>query len=126
MATPADREKLKRELASSREAMTAYVTALGHDLDFGAKLKRGVQRNPWAWYAAAGILGLLLSKIPPLRRTVVVKGPRRKSDAPKEAGKAAIVVSLLKFALDFAKPALVRWLRDRYLGKRAGSPAAPV
>lgn len=106
--------------------MTIYMAALGHDLDFAAKLKRGVRGNPWAWYAAAGILGLLLSKIPPLRRTVVVKGPRRRSEAPREAGKAAIVLSVLKFVLDFAKPALVRWLKDRYLGRRAASPATPV
>jgi hypothetical protein len=103
--------------------MTGYVTALRHDLDFGAKLKRGVRNNPLAWYAAAGLIGLLLSKIPPLRQKVVVKGPKLRSEAPQEAGKAAIAVTVLKFVLDFAKPALLRWLKDRFL--KTGQPRNP-
>jgi hypothetical protein len=116
MATPVDREKLKIELGSSREGMTAYVAALRHDLDFGSKLKRGVRDNPLAWYTAAGVLGLLLSKIPPIQRKVIVKGPKLRAGASEEAGKAAITVTILKFALDFAKPALLRWFKARFLG----------
>jgi hypothetical protein len=113
MAAPVDRERLKIELASSREGTAAYVAAVRHDLDMGAKVKRSVRNNPLAWYAAAGLLGLLLSRIPPARRKVVVKGPKLRSDA-QQAGKAAIGVTLLKFALDFAKPALLRWFQDRF------------
>ncbi len=105
--------------------MATYVSALRNDLDFGAKLKRGVRDNPWGWYAGAGIVGLLLSRIPSKRRKkVVIKGPQMHSDVPKEAGKAAILVTVLKFALDFAKPTLMRWLRDRYLGS-GRSPRTP-
>lgn len=111
-----DQQKLKTDLASSREAMTANVTALRHDLDFGAKLKRGVRSNPLVWYAGAGLLGLLLAKIPPFHRKVVVKGPKRRSEAPEEAGKMAMALTVLKFALDFAKPALLRWFKERYMG----------
>ena len=116
MATTNDREELKSELAAARGAVSVYATALRRDLDFGAKLKRSVQANPAAWFASAVLLGLLLSRIPPTRRKVVVKGPKLRSDAPKEAGKAAIALTLVKFALDSAKPALFRWLRNRYLG----------
>ena len=121
MATTDDREELKTELAASRSAMRVYATALRRDLDFGAKLKRSVRDNPTTWFAGAGLLGLLLSKIPPTRRKVVVKGPKLRSDAPKEAGKAAIALTILKFALDFAKPALLRWFKQRYLGATRSS-----
>jgi hypothetical protein len=121
MAAPADHKKLKGDLASSREALTTYVGALRQDVDFGAKLKRAVQNNPFAWYAAAAMLGLLLSRIPPVarRRVVAVKKSRR--DSPGEAGYAAVALTALKFALDFAKPALLRWFKDRYLGTRLSS-----
>ena len=116
MAAPLDHQTLKNDLARSREAMTVYVAALGHDLDVGAKLKHSVKNSPLAWSAAAGVIGLLLSKIPPLRSKVVVQGPKPRKEAPRQAGLAALAVTLLKFALDFAKPALLRWLKERYLG----------
>lgn len=121
MAAPVDREKLKADLTSSREATTAYVAALRHDLDLGARLKQGVLNNPLAWYAAAGLLGLLLSRVPPMGRKVVVKGPRLRADATEKTGKAAMAVAIAKFAIDFAKPALLRWLKNRLL-KPAASP----
>jgi hypothetical protein len=107
---------MSAELASSRQAMEAYLSALRQDLNVGDRLKRNFRRNPSAWYAGAVVFGLLLSKIPPLRRDVVIKGPKLRNDAPKEAGKAALVVTLLKFALDFAKPGLIRWFKEKYLG----------
>lgn len=121
MATPAYRKKLSRDLESSREAMTAYVTALRHDLNFVARLKRSVGQNPLAWYAGAAVLGLLLSKIPPFRRKVVVQGPKLHSDAPKEAGSAALIVTVLKFALDLAKPALLRGFKEWMSRRRPGT-----
>ncbi|MEO8350585.1 MAG: hypothetical protein ABI680_02570 [Chthoniobacteraceae bacterium] len=127
MATPIDRKALKSELALSREAMTAYVAAVRYDLDLGAKLKRGVRANPLVWYAAASVIGFLLSKSPPLYRKVVVKGPKLpklSSDAPEKAGKAAVVVTLLKFGLDFAKPTLLRWFKDRFLGAKPSASAS--
>lgn len=120
MAPTVDCKRVRTELESSRDAMTAYAAALRHDLDLGSKLKRGVRNHPLGWYAAAGVLGLLLSKIPPLHRRVVVKGPKLPGNAPEEAGLIALGIPVLKFALDFAKPALLRWFKDRFL--RTGRP----
>jgi hypothetical protein len=116
MASTNDCEKLKTELAASRSAMSVYAKALRQDLDFGAKLKRSVRNNRVVWLVGAGLLGLLLSKIPSARRKVVVKGPKLRSDAPKEAGRAAIALTILKFALDFARPVMMQWFKNRYAG----------
>lgn len=116
MAAPANHEKLKSDLASSREALAAYVGALRQDFDYGAKLKRAVRNNPLVWYAGAALVGLVLSRVPPgtRRRTMKLKSSRPERSSP--AGYTAMALTVLKFALDFAKPALLRWVKDRYLG----------
>ena len=121
MANLPDRKELIAELAASRAALSGYSTALRHDFDFGAKLKRNFRVHPAAWIGGAALLGLLLSKLLPARRKVVIHGPAMGSQPAANAGKAAIALTALKFALDFAKPALLRWLTDRYVS-RPGKP----
>lgn len=118
MADSADQKRLTVELAAARGRMTGYVEALRHDLDFGARLKSGVAGNRIAWFAGAVVIGLLLSRIPPTRRKVVVKGPAFRSNQREKAGKAAMLLTVLKFGLDFAKPALVAWTKQRFFSGR--------
>ena len=118
MANPPDRKALIAELAASRDALTAYTTAIRHDLDFGAKLNRSFRGNQTAWLGGAALLGLLLSKVLPNRRKVVSHTP------VAEAGKAALLLTVLKFGLNFAKPALFEWMKERWLNRSAKRSAA--
>lgn len=112
-----DRKKaLIHDLTESRQELVGYGEAFRHDLDFGAKVKRGVRANPAACFGGAALLGLLLSKLSPSRSKVVVKGPTFRGDQTKQAGKAALLLTVLKFGLDLAKPSLMAWVRDRALG----------
>lgn len=113
MADQARKQVLTADLAAARERFSGYVSALRHDLDVGSRLKSGVSSNPIAWFGGAAVVGLLLSKIPPARRKVVVKGPAIRNDSAEKAGKAAFLLTALKFALDFAKPALISWAKQR-------------
>ena len=119
MADSTDKEKLASELAAARGRMSGYIAALRHDLDLGARLKSGVAKNPAAWFAGAAVIGLLLSRIPPTRRKVVVKGPMFRGKQTEKAGKAAVLLTVLKFGLDFAKPALTAWVKQRFFSDRA-------
>ncbi|MEO6740890.1 MAG: hypothetical protein ABIP20_11595 [Chthoniobacteraceae bacterium] len=118
MANPPDHKALIAELAASRDSLTAYTTAIRHDLDFGAKVTRSFHGNQTAWLGGAALLGLLLSKLLPARRKVVIPTP------VAEVGKAAFALTALKFALNFAKPALFGWMRDRWLNRAAKRSAA--
>lgn len=118
MANPPDRKALIAELAASRAALTGYTTALRHDVAFGAKLKRSFHANRTAWLGGAAVFGLLLSRLPGSRRKVVIHAPAA------GAGKAAFALTALKVGLDFAKPALLRWLKDRWLSRSGARPAA--
>jgi len=115
MAESIDRKKLIAELAAARDTLTGYSTALRHDLDFGANLKRSLRVNPTAWFGGAALCGLLLSRLPPLRRKAVAKGPIFDRRQTEQAGKAAFALTALKIAFDFAKPAIFRWFQERYL-----------
>jgi hypothetical protein len=112
MAETTDKQELAAELARARGKMTGYATAIRRDMDVGARLKTSVLRSPSAWYAGAAVIGLLLSKIPPMRRKVVVE-PHVSFPGQPKTGKLAMVFGLLKFAADFAKPALLFWSKRR-------------
>jgi len=117
MAESTDRKTLIAELANARDTLTGYTAALRHDMDFGANLKRRVRGNPTAWFGGAALFGLLLSRIPPLRRKPVVRGPIFARGQAEQAGKVAFGLTILKFVLDFARPTLLRWVKERYLNR---------
>ena len=117
MANATDKETLIDELAVARGELGGYTAALRHDLDIGARLKRTFRSHPATWFGGAALLGLLLSKALPRRGKVVIKRPAFSSKETAAAGKAAFALTALKFGLDFAKPVLLRWFRDRYLSR---------
>ena len=124
MADTTDKQTLAAELANARGRMTGYAADIRRDLDLGARLKASVARNSYAWYAGAAVLGLLLSKLPPMRRKGVVEMPAFLPSQARTAGKLGLVLGILKFAADFAKPALVLWSKRHFLSKRPSSQPA--
>lgn len=122
MALTPRKNELIADLATARAELGGYAHALKRDADVGAKLKRSVQANPAGWFGAAAVLGLLLSKVPPRRKKVVVKAPKFRKDEASNAGKAAILLAALKFAFDLGKPFLMRWVKNRFLATDAPWP----
>ena len=114
MADQSLKETLVNELAVSRAQFGVNKAELRDDLAFGRKLKRQLRQNPVPWFAGAAVLGLLLSKLSPMRRKVVVKPPKLRQTKAEDMGKAGIAVALLNFGLQLAKPTLLRILRDRF------------
>ncbi|MEO7318691.1 MAG: hypothetical protein ABIZ56_06860 [Chthoniobacteraceae bacterium] len=121
MANPTDKKTLIAELAAARGELRGYTTALRHDLDFGARLKRSVRSHPAVWFGGAAVLGLLLSRISPGRRKAAVPSSILRSPKTAQAGKAAFALTALKFAFDFARPALLRWIKERYMSPSRGA-----
>ena len=117
MANSTDKETLIAELAVARGELGGYTAALRHDLDLGARLKRAFRAHPATWFGGAALLGLLLSKALPRWRKEDIKRPAFREKKTAAAGKAAFALTALKFGLDFAKPVLLRWFKDHYLGR---------
>jgi hypothetical protein len=124
MADQALKQSLINELAVARSQFGVNKAELREDLAIGRKLKRQLRQNPVPWFAGAAVLGLLLSKLPPMRRKVVVKPPKIGKTKAEDVGKAGIAVALFNFALQMAKPTLMRMLRERFMSSfrsRTGS-----
>ena len=113
MADATRKQTLIADLASARTELVGYGQAIRHDLDLGSRVKRGVRSHPAAWFGGAALLGLLLSKIPRGRRKVLVKGQSFRQQDIRRSGTAALALTALKFALNFAKPALLKWVNGR-------------
>ena len=124
MADQTRKQTLTAELDTARTHLAGYMTALRHDLSVGARLKSGVARNPLAWFGAAAVIGLVLSRISLPGRKVVIKGPAIRNDQAAKAGKAAFVLTALKFGLDFAKPMIMTWIKNQMLNRKASRSAS--
>lgn len=123
MAHSAHKQTLIADLANARTELVGYGQALSHDLDVGAKLKRGLRENPAAWFGGAAVLGLLLSRITAPRRKVIVKSAGFRRSQTEQAGKAAFALTALKFGFDLVKPALFAWVKNRAFARQGSSKA---
>jgi hypothetical protein len=116
MVDPLRKDALSAELAAARDRLGSHALGLRRTLSPAEAVKRGVHHHPAAWFGGAVILGLALSLLPARSKKVKVE-PRLKGDrkeAASQAGKAALAVTVLKFALDLAKPSLMRLVRERF------------
>jgi hypothetical protein len=119
MADPARKQELIAELATARTHLVGSGQALRHDLDLPAKLKRGIQAKPAAWFGGAAVLGILLSAVRSRRRRVVIKNPGFRRSQAEQAGKAAFALTALKFGIELAKPALLAWVKKNAYSRKA-------
>ena len=115
MAEQRQIDSLRSQLGNARTETAEAVSALKMELDVPRRLKANFIRNRTAWLGGAAIVGLLFSKIPARTSRVVVKTRGSEKAAVDRAGKAAVGLTLLKFALDLAKPALMRWFMTRFV-----------
>ena len=117
MAEQPRKQSLTTEIETARAHLAACVSVLRKDLDVGTRVKARVARNPVAWLSGAAIVGLLLSMIPGSRRKVVVRESAGWNHQAEKAGKAAFLLTALKFGLNFAKPAIVTWVKKKILDR---------
>lgn len=107
--------ELIASLAAARSQVTSDWRVVRRELDLTTKAKRSFKRHPLPWLGGASILGLIVARLP--RRTkkesVPVMKVKHEEPAVEKAGKAGLLLGALKFAFDFAKPALTRWATQR-------------
>jgi hypothetical protein len=113
MADQALKQSVINELAIARSQFVQSKAELSDDLSVGQKLKRQLHCNPVPWFAGAAVVGLLLSKLPAMRKNTAVKPRKFPKPTPEEVGRAGIAVALLNFALQLAKPTLLKVISER-------------
>ena len=129
MAQEHRKAELIAELAEARARLSINTQALRRDLDLGTKARQAFKSSPLPWLGGAAVLGLIFSRAAFGRsrnKPVVV----RKSAQPvlEKTGKAALLLGLLKMALDLARPAITAWAKQRvtdYVATRYERTAPP-
>jgi len=108
MAHVDDKAALVARLDKARSRIAANSRELADDLNVPAKLKKSLQNHRGIWITAAALVGLVIVKIPPRTKKVVVdrKGKRQKEIEKVE--KAGLFMGAAKIAFDLAKPLLIR------------------
>jgi hypothetical protein len=114
MAQDEDKAELIAELARARAALASNAGALRHDLDFPTRAKKAFKRNPLLWLGAAAVIGLVIARLPGRPKKVVKVFPKEKEPALEKAGKAGLLLGVLKIVFDLARPALLKWVTQRF------------
>ena len=114
MAEDQRKAELTAELARSRARLAANFGALRRDLDFPARVKGAVMKNPAAWIGGATLFGILLAKLPARRKKAVVTVTGNGKPAKlARAGMTGLLLGALKIAFDLSRPALAKWAGRR-------------
>jgi hypothetical protein len=118
--------QLIARLARARAEASANTDAVREDLQIGEKLKENIGNNRGAWLSGAVLAGLVISKIPPrTKKVVVTSGKAGKVEKEIEAaGKAGLFLGALRMIFNLVQPFLVKWITRRLQGGPAG-PAYP-
>ncbi len=117
-----DKEKLLEELRLSRRAMSRDAAAVVEEINLASKLKKSVRTRPLAWLGGAAALGYILAG--PKTRVVTKPGKGNTANTSEKSRPGApvgfwgVVISLFKFALPLARPAL-----SAYAARRLGELA---
>ena len=75
-------------------------------MDFKARIRKNVARNPVAWLGGAVLLGLILSRLP--ARKAKVRFKKKGNVDVDTAAKTGLLMTVAKIAFDVSRPALVR------------------
>ena len=114
--TETDKTAILAELAAARARLSETGEGLRRQLDVASRAKESFREHRPAWLGGAALVGLVLSKIPARKKTVLIE--RATGKAVGAAGKLGVAWSVAKFAFDFAKP-----LITEFAGKHAGDIA---
>ena len=118
MAGPTETDKavILAELAAARVRLSETGGGLRRQLDVPTRAKESFREHRPAWLGGAALIGLVLSKIPARKKTVLIERATGKAiGAIGAAGKLGVVWSVAKFAFNFARP-----LISEFAGKHAG------
>lgn len=113
----ADQRKadLIRQLDRARSQAAANSRALQDDLQVGDRLKENIERNRGAWISGAVLTGLVISKIPPRTKSVIVapKSGQKAEETAAKAGFLGLAIAAAKVIFNFARPFLMKWVTRR-------------
>ena len=112
-------DELTAEIAGSRERVGRDLRGLRYELDFGGKFRRSFRKHSGSWLSVAGAVGTLIALAPMRKKKIYVDAKTgRKSN--KKLAETGAALAVLKIAADFARPAIMEFLKARLTGSGGG------
>jgi hypothetical protein len=112
MARREDRKaELIADLAAVRRRADRSTLAIRESLDVPARVRRSVSHNLFAWLGCAALLGVVVAKLPPRTRKVLVDqdGKRVRSNVAK----SGLLLTVATVAFNAARPLLLKIAIER-------------
>jgi hypothetical protein len=101
------------QLRQARSRLSANGYELADDLNFPAKISSSLKKHRGIWLGAAALFGLLITQLPRRTKKVFVPAKGKKKEEVERAGIAAILLGVLKIALNVGKPLILAWASKR-------------
>jgi hypothetical protein len=105
--------KLKSQIADSRERVARELDGLRYELDFPAKFRRSFRKQTGSWISAATAVGALIALAPMRKKKIYVdaKGQPKRDKKLMETG---LALAATKFVTNLAKPVVMEFVKNRF------------
>ena len=113
-------EKLREEIARSRDVVSRDLGGVRYELDFPRKIRRSFQSQTLLWVAAVAAIGILVSTLPARKKKIHVE-PRIGGKSKHRLLEAGFVLGALKIAATLLRPVIVDLVRSKLGGFSAKS-----
>ena len=115
--------KLRGEIAGSRQRVANELRGLRYELDFPAKFRRSFKKQTGSWIGAAAAVGAVIALAPMRKKKIYVdaKGGRKSQQKLVETG---LALGALKIAASLVRPVIVEFVKNRltdFAGPSRGS-----
>jgi hypothetical protein len=105
--------KLKAEIAGSRESLARELSGLRYELDYPAKFRRSFRKQTGSWLSAAAAVGALIALAPMRKKKVYVDArSRRKTD--KKLLETGLGLAAMKLVTNLARPVILEFVKNRF------------
>src|ERR1700741_2525005 len=102
--------KLRAEIAGSRERLARELHGVRYELDFPAKFRRSFRKQTGSWIGAAAAVGALVALAPMRKKKVYVDAKnRRKGD--KKLMETGLAMAAIKLVGNLARPVVMEFVK---------------
>jgi hypothetical protein len=116
-------DKLRTDIARSREHVARDLRGLQYELDFPRKLRRSFREQTVSWITAAAAVGTLIVLLPVRKKKIYIDA-KRGGERQKKFLEAGFVLGASKIAASVLRPVIVDFLKNRLTDHAGRSGAA--
>ena len=105
--------KLKFEIADSRERVARELRGLRYELDLPAKFRRSFRKQTGSWISAAAAVGALIA-LAPMRKKKIYVDTRGRRKQDKKLMETGIALAAMKLVTNLARPVIMEFVKNRF------------